>query len=213
AFQRSCSADRRLGRAARLAHHGGAPAIRGTGWAGELWPGHLRFGPAGRHLCWPHSQRGKASRLAGYSADPFCAAGEPQDCKGAGIVDSGTVPAARRRGDRIAAPFAALNMSASLIGRLGSSAFRLSTNSSVDVAHGLSLLFGLGTKALPSWDSKTRWNNLSVDLAVNVTADSSGHTNSPHPSSREGRHSTVGWSSISSYCIWSRTGLKPLRLP
>src|SRR5262249_23297436 len=104
-------------------------------------------------------------------------------------------------------------MSASLIGRLGSSAFRLSTNSSVDVAHGLSLLFGLGTKALPSWYSKTRWNNLSVDLAVNVTADSSGHTNSPHPSSREGRHSTVGWSSISSYCIWSRTGLKPLRLP
>jgi hypothetical protein len=39
-----------------------------------------------------------------------------------------------------------LAMSASLIGRLGSSAFRLSTNSSVDVAHGLSLLFGLGTK-------------------------------------------------------------------
>ena len=37
-------------------------------------------------------------------------------------------------------------MSASLIGRPGSSAFRLSTNSSVDVAHGLSLLFGLGTK-------------------------------------------------------------------
>ena len=37
-------------------------------------------------------------------------------------------------------------MSASLIGRLGSSAFRLSTNSSVDVAHGLSLLFGLGTQ-------------------------------------------------------------------
>src|SRR5262249_18187966 len=39
-----------------------------------------------------------------------------------------------------------LAMSASLIGRLGSSAFRLSTNSSVDVAHGLALLFGLGTK-------------------------------------------------------------------
>src|SRR5262249_45082105 len=39
-----------------------------------------------------------------------------------------------------------LAMSASLIGRLGSSALRLSTNSSVDVAHGLSLLFGLGTK-------------------------------------------------------------------
>jgi hypothetical protein len=58
-------------------------------------------------------------------------------------------------------------MSASLIGRQGSSAFRLSTNSSVDVAHGLALLFGLGSKALPSWDSKTRWNNLLGDLAVN----------------------------------------------
>jgi len=31
---------------------------------------------------------------------------------------------------------------------------------SVDVAHGLVLLFGIGTKALPSWDSKTRRNNL-----------------------------------------------------
>src|SRR3984893_12747903 len=30
----------------------------------------------------------------------------------------------------------------------------------VDVAHGLVLLFGIGTRALPSWDSKTRRNNL-----------------------------------------------------
>src|SRR5262245_63541006 len=30
------------------------------------------------------------------------------------------------------------------------------------------------------------------DLAVNVTAGSSGCTNSPHPSSREGHHSTAG---------------------
>jgi hypothetical protein len=37
---------------------------------------------------------------------------------------------------------------------------------SVDVAHGLVLLFGIGTKALPSWDSKTRWSNLWVGLAV-----------------------------------------------
>ena len=29
-----------------------------------------------------------------------------------------------------------------------------------DVARGLALLFGIGTKALPGWDSKTRWNNL-----------------------------------------------------
>jgi hypothetical protein len=30
----------------------------------------------------------------------------------------------------------------------------------VDVAHGLVLLFGIGTRALPSWDSRTRWNDL-----------------------------------------------------
>ena len=41
---------------------------------------------------------------------------------------------------------------------------------SVDVAHGLVLLFGIGTKALPSWDSKIRWNDLLVGLAVRRTA-------------------------------------------
>ena len=65
----------------------------------------------------------------------------------------------------------------------------------VDVARGLVLLFGIGTKALPSWDSKTRRNNLLGGLAVNVTAGPSGHTNSPHPSSREGHLSTARWSS------------------
>ena len=71
--------------------------------------------------------------------------------------------------------------------------FQTIQHSSVDVAHGLALLFGLGTRALPLWDSKTRWSNLLRDLAVEVTAGSSGHTNSPHPSSREGHHSTVRW--------------------
>jgi hypothetical protein len=66
---------------------------------------------------------------------------------------------------------------------------------SVDVAHGLVLLFGIGTRALPSWGSKTRWNNLSDDLAVRRTTDPSRHANSPHPSSREGHHSTARWSS------------------
>jgi hypothetical protein len=32
-----------------------------------------------------------------------------------------------------------------------------------------------GIVATPSWDSKTRWNNLLRDLAVEVTAGSSGH--------------------------------------
>src|ERR1017187_2563172 len=113
-------------------------------------------------------------------------------------------------------------MSASLIGRLGSSTFRLSTTAvsmsltgsrffsnrpfgvkhfqtihhcSVDVAHGLALLFGIGTKALPLWDSRTRRNNLWVGLTVTPTAGPSGHTNSPHPSSREGHLSTAWWNS------------------
>src|SRR6478736_4078200 len=86
-------------------------------------------------------------------------------------------------------------MSASLIGRLGSSAFRLSTTAVFDVAHGLALLVGIGTKALPSWDPRTRWNNLMGGLAVKVTGGPSGHANSPRPSSREGHHSTARWSS------------------
>jgi hypothetical protein len=32
----------------------------------------------------------------------------------------------------------------------------------VDVARGLVLLFGIGTKALPSWDSRTRRNYLAA---------------------------------------------------
>src|SRR5437899_6951731 len=85
---------------------------------------------------------------------------------------------------------------ASLIGRQGQAL----SGHPPDVAHGLVLLFGLGTKALPSWDSKTRWNNLLGGLlgglAVSVTAGPSRRTISPHPSSREGHHSTAGWNSI-----------------
>src|SRR5215510_16366361 len=73
--------------------------------------------------------------------------------------------------------------------------FQTTHHHSVDVAHGLVLVFGVGTKALPSWDSKTRWNNLSGGLAVKLTVSPSGHANSPHPSSREGHHSTARWSS------------------
>ena len=65
-------------------------------------------------------------------------------------------------------------MSASLIGHSGSSAFRLIHHYSVDVAHGLVLLYEIGTRAVPSWDSKTRWNNLSGGLVVSVTTGPSG---------------------------------------
>jgi hypothetical protein len=71
----------------------------------------------------------------------------------------------------------------------------------VNVAHGLALLFGIGTMALPVWDSRTRWNNLCGGLIVRLTIGPSGHTNSPHPSSREGHHSTARWSSISFYRV------------
>jgi hypothetical protein len=37
---------------------------------------------------------------------------------------------------------------------------------SVDAARGLVLLFGIGAKALPSWDSRTRRNNLMGGLAI-----------------------------------------------
>jgi hypothetical protein len=66
---------------------------------------------------------------------------------------------------------------------------------SVDVAHGLALLFGIGTRTLPLWDSRTRWNNLLRGLSVRLTIGPSGHANSPHPSSREGHPSTAGWNS------------------
>ena len=73
----------------------------------------------------------------------------------------------------------------------------------VDVARGLALLFGIGTRALPSWDPRTRRNNLAGGLAggltVGVTVGPSDRTNSPHPSSREGHRSTAGW--ISSFLL------------
>ena len=86
-------------------------------------------------------------------------------------------------------------ISASLIGRLGSSAFRLSTTAGSMSLTGSCFSSEFGTKALPSWDPRTRWNNLMGGLAVKVTVGPSGHANSPHPSSREGHHSTARWSS------------------
>jgi hypothetical protein len=103
------------------------------------------------------------------------------------------------------------NSVASLIGRFGSSAYQTIYRCSVDVSRGLALLFGLGTKALPSWESKTRWNNLSGGLAVRRMAGPSDQTNSPRPSSREGHHSTARWSSRFSYRNRSCTALMPLR--
>src|SRR5262249_27978692 len=113
--------------------------------------------------------------------------------------------------------------SASLIGHSGSSAFRLSTTTvsmsltgscffsnrpfrvkrfqtihhySVDVAHGLVLLFGIGTRgpSIMGFEDEAE-QSFSGGLAVRRTVGPSGHANSPHPSSREGHHSTARWSS------------------
>jgi len=78
---------------------------------------------------------------------------------------------------------------------VGVKRFQAIHHCNVDVAHGLALLFGIGTRALPLWDSRMRRNNLLIGLAVSRTAGSSGHANSPHPSSREGHLSTARWNS------------------
>jgi hypothetical protein len=74
--------------------------------------------------------------------------------------------------------------------------FQTIHHSSVDVAHGLVLLFGIGTRGPSIMGFEERWNNLSGGLAVRRTVGPSGLANSPHPSSREGHHSTARWSSI-----------------
>ena len=50
--------------------------------------------------------------------------------------------------------------------RFGVKHFQTIHQCGVDVARGLVLLFGIGTGAFPSWDSRTRRNNLLVGLAV-----------------------------------------------
>ena len=76
-------------------------------------------------------------------------------------------------------------MSASLIGRFGSSALRLSYHSSVDVACGLVLLFELGRKALPVWDSRMRGNNLSVALPSNAAGPDGRRSHLIHRPARD----------------------------
>src|SRR6201982_3594271 len=89
--------------------------------------------------------------------------------------------------------FAALHESASLIGRLGSSAFRLSITTvatslagscfSTESAHGPSIM---GSE-----------DEVEQSLGRPCpAAGPSGLANSPHPSSREGHRSTAWWSSL-----------------
>jgi hypothetical protein len=84
-------------------------------------------------------------------------------------------------------------MSASLIGRSGSSAFRLSTTTVSMSLTGSCFSTESAPRPFHHGISKTRWNNLLGGLAVRQTAGPNRHTISPHPSSREGHHSTARW--------------------
>ena len=85
-------------------------------------------------------------------------------------------------------------MPASLIGRLGSSAFRPSTTAvSMSLAGSC---FSSESAPRPFHHGiRGRGGTILGGLAVSRTAGSSDQANSPHPSSREGHLSTAGWSS------------------
>ena len=91
--------------------------------------------------------------------------------------------------------------------------FQTTHHFSVDVAHGLSLLFGLGTKgpSIMGFEDEVEQSFgrpcRQCDCRFKRTYEL---TSSIVP---RGHHSTVGWSSISSYCVGSCTDLKLPRLP
>ena len=81
---------------------------------------------------------------------------------------------------------------ASLIGRLGSSAFRLST---VTASGSLAGACFSPESALRPFHDGIRERGGTIFRAALPLAGPSDRTDSPHPSSREGHHSTAGWSS------------------
>src|SRR5262249_20916085 len=89
---------------------------------------------------------------------------------------------------------------------IGVKRFQAIHHCGLDVARGLVLLYGLGARALPSWDPRTRWNNLLSDLSVKRTVGPSRQANSPHPSSRQGHYFTAWWSSSFLLSHWILSG-------
>ena len=83
--------------------------------------------------------------------------------------------------------------SASLIGRSRSSAFRLSV-AAVSMSLTGSCFSSESAQNVPSWDLE-RGGTIFAAALPSEMAGPSETTNSPHPSSREGHHSTVRWSS------------------
>ena len=85
-----------------------------------------------------------------------------------------------------------LGSRASLIGRLGSRAFRLSTAAMLMSLTGSRFS---SESALRPFHHGIRRRGGTIFRAALPSAGPSGHANSPHPSSREGHHSTAWWSS------------------
>ena len=83
----------------------------------------------------------------------------------------------------------------SLIGRCRVKHFQTIRRCSVDVAHGLALLFGIGAKALPLWDSRMRWSNLCSGLAVRRNGRSKRTCELTSSIVPRGTSSTARWSS------------------
>src|SRR5262249_12576301 len=69
-----------------------------------------------------------------------------------------------------------------------------------DVARGLVLLYGIDTSALPSWDSKTRWNNLFGGLADGRQVQADMRTHLIHRPARD-IIPPLGGAQVSSYGI------------
>src|SRR5882672_6025510 len=73
--------------------------------------------------------------------------------------------------------------------------FQTIHHSSVDVARGLVLLFGIGTKGPSIMGFEDEVEQSLGRPCHQAMAGPSGHANSPHPSSREGHLSTAWWNS------------------
>lgn len=81
---------------------------------------------------------------------------------------------------------------------LGQASSSLSVLLVFDVDRGPSLLFGIGTPALPSWDQKSGAVQSDSRPDSTLAVDPGPIANSPHPSSREGHRSTSGGSLLRS---------------